>query len=165
MRPVRSILGILAVLAVLTTTACDARVDARPDPPGDGRALAAPADPAPAGSAATLRDFAGGGPAPRFDSQVDVSVDDRLVLTLTRDEARDRAAWTLRARSLLHAVLAGRLRPPPSCRALPSPTGPVVRHHVDVRGEAVLWRPHGCGFAVRMLVDRRGGIAAVALDR
>ena len=158
---------LLLVPALLVVVAASAGCDPGASPADSPAPRTASADPvpAPAGGAASFLDFAEGGAAPRFDDQVDVSVGGRVVLTLTRDEAADPRSWTAGGGPLLgRATTDWRREVPAACGGLPSPVGPPVRHQVDARGVSVLWRPHVCDFAVRLLLDRSGAIAAVAFD-
>lgn len=160
--PDRPTLVRIVVLVALLATACggsessDAGTPPTPSPTSID---------APAGNAASFRAFAEGAEAPMFDDQVEVFVDAEAALTLTRDQARDAAAWTTDDHgSLLELASAGRVRFPPTCDVLPSPAVPLLDHAVQVREVSVLWRPEACDFAVLLVVDRDGEIAAVAFE-
>jgi hypothetical protein len=175
---VRRPLVILALMIVLGSgAACDAdgpgpttgpttrpttgRTDGAEDP---GTSAAGEVDSAGNGGAAPFKTFARGGPAPAFDDQVDVSIGAEVVLSLSREVARDPQSWTDASGSLLRPAADARVRTPRSCSGLPSPVGPPLEHEVEVSGMAVLWRQRACDFAVRLLIDSDGEIAAVAID-
>lgn len=168
----RRVLALAVAVALGSVAGCDSGGPGSPTlspvpsevPAPSDDAVTAASDPPGNGAAAPFRLFATGGPAAAFDDQVDVSVAGTVVLTLDRARARDRQSWVVGTRSLLEPAAHARLRPPRSCRGLPSPVGPPLEHEVDVSGMAVLWRPRACDFTVRLLLDRENEIAAVAVD-
>lgn len=164
----RRVLVLAVAMAAGSFVACDSGTPVpstrSPDASVRPDAATAEIDPPGNGSAAPFRAFASGGSAPAFDDQVDVSVAGTVVLTLQRDEASDPQSWVDGPTSLLQTAADTRLRPPPSCRGLPSPVGPPLEHAVDASGMAVLWQRRACDFAVRLLLDEEHEIAAVAID-